>query len=117
MRRFIESPPLAERSTSIVLGSRANGLAPGVATQAELRALNAAGLDNEHTLRTAGINAATAIGLGLAAGRIAPGSSADIVLIDGDPLGDINAVLNIVGVVRNGRFFSTIGLIERVFVE
>lgn len=114
MRRFIEAPPLAARSTSIVLGSRENGMAPGVATQAELRALTSAGLDEEHALRAAGINAAAALGLSVSAGRIAPGGSADIVLVDGDPLDDIDDVLNIVGVVRNGRFFSTIGLIERV---
>jgi imidazolonepropionase-like amidohydrolase len=96
-----------------VLGSYANGLAPGVGVHAELRALAAAGLDAEHVLRTAGINAAKALGLGLQAGRVAPGASADLILVDGDPLHDINDTLNIVGVVRNGRFFSTIGLIER----
>ena len=113
MRRFSEAPKLAARSTSIVLGSHANGLAPGVGLHAELRALAAAGLDNEHVLRSAGINAAKALGLGLQAGRIAPGASADLILVDGDPLHDISDTLSIVGVVRNGRFFSTIGLIER----
>jgi hypothetical protein len=113
MRRFSEAPKLASRSSSIVLGSYANGLAPGVGVHAELRALAAAGLDAEHVLRTAGINAAKALGLGLQAGRVAPGASADLILVDGDPLHDINDTLNIVGVVRNGRFFSTIGLIER----
>ena len=113
MRRFISAPPLAAQATSIVLGSRANGLAPGVATHAELRALADAGLDNEHVLRTAGINASSALGLGLSVGRIAPGASADILLVDGDPLNDIGDTLKIVGVVRNGRFFSAIGLIER----
>ena len=65
-------------------------------------------------LRTAGVNAATALGVNLQIGRIAPGSSADLILVDGDPLSDIKDVQNIVGVVRNGRFFSVIGLIERV---
>jgi imidazolonepropionase-like amidohydrolase len=113
MRRFSDAPKLSARSSSIVLGSYANGLAPGVGAHAELRALVAAGLDAEHALRTAGINAAKALGLGLQAGRIAPGASADLVLIDGDPLQDIGDTLKIVGVVRNGRFFSTIGLLER----
>jgi hypothetical protein len=114
LRRYVEAPRLAAQSTSIVLGSAANGLAPGVGLHAELRALAGAGLDTEHVLRTAGINAATALGLGLQLGRIAPGASADIVLVDGDPLAAIDAALNVVGVVRNGRFFSAIGLIERV---
>jgi hypothetical protein len=113
IRRFSESPMLPERSSSIVLGSRSNGLPPGIAVHAEFRALSQAGLNQENVLRTAGINAAAALGLGLQAGRIAPGASADLVLVDGDPLADIADALNIVGVVRNGRFFSTIGLIER----
>lgn len=114
LRRYTEAPSLAAHSTSIVLGSAANGLPPGVGLHAELRALAGAGLDTEHALRTAGINAAAALGLGLRLGRIAPGAAADIVLVDGDPLADIDDALNVVGIVRNGRFFSTIGLLERV---
>jgi len=113
IRRFSESPLLPERSSSIVLGSRPNGLPPGISLHAEFRALSQAGLNQENVLRTAGINAAAALGLGLQAGRIAPGASADLVLVDGDPLANIADTLKIVGVVRNGRFFSTIGLIER----
>jgi hypothetical protein len=114
LRRSSEAPTLASQSSSIVLGSAANGLPPGIGLHAELRALAGAGLDEEHVLRTAGINAARALGLGLSVGRIAPGASADIVIVDGDPLNDVGAALNVVGVVRNGRFFSTLGLLERV---
>lgn len=113
VRRFSEAPQLAAQSSSIVLASQANGLPPGLGLHAELRALAGAGLDEEHVLRTAGINAAKALGLGLQAGRIAPGASADLIFVDGDPLSDVSDALNIVGVVRNGRFFSTIGLIDR----
>jgi hypothetical protein len=113
VRRFSEAPQLAAQSSSVVLASAANGLPPGIGLHAELLALAGAGLDEEHVLRTAGINAAKALGLGLQAGRVAPGASADLVFVDGDPLTDVSDTLNIVGVVRNGRFFSTIGLIER----
>jgi Tol biopolymer transport system component len=113
LRRFVEAPLLAAQSSSIVLASKANGLPPGIALHAEFLALAEAGLDQEHVLRTAGINAAKALGLGLQAGRIAVGSSADLILVDGDPLTDVADALKIVGVIRNGRFFSTIGLIER----
>ena len=117
LRRFIEKPQLANLSTTVVLGSRSNGLAPGFAQHAELLALADAGLDNEQILQTAGINAATVLGAGLQLGRIATGSAADIVLVDGDPLADIAAARNVVGVVRNGRFFSVIGLLERAAPE
>ena len=89
MRRFGEVPQLARQTTSVVLGSAANGLGAGVGLHAELRALQGAGLDPEHVLRTAGINAASALGLGLQVGRVAPGASADIVLVDGDPLANV----------------------------
>ena len=113
IRRFTEKPNLDAYSSSIVLGSAGNGFPPGVALHAEFRALVEAGLTQEYVLRTAGVNAAGALGLGLQAGRIAAGASADVVLVDGDPLGNIQDALNIVGVVRNGRFFSAIGLLER----
>lgn len=113
IRRFTEKPRLEAQSSAIVLGSSANGFAPGIALHAEFRALSEAGMDQEHVLRSAGINVASALGLGVQLGRIAPGSSADLVLIDGDPLNDLSDALKVVGVVRNGRFFSTIGLLER----
>lgn len=114
VRRFAMAPRLAAGSTTVVIGSKPNGLAPGIGLHAEFRALTAAGLTAVQTLRAAGVNAATALGLGLQVGRIASGSVADLVIVDGDPLADVDDALNVVGVVRNGRFFSTIGLIERL---
>jgi imidazolonepropionase-like amidohydrolase len=38
---------------------------------------------------------------------------ADLLLVDGDPLQDVDDLLRIVAVVRNGRFFSLISLLER----
>jgi hypothetical protein len=114
VRRFTATPRLSAGSATVVVGSRPNGMAPGIALHAEFRALTAAGLTPEQTLRAAGVNAASALGLGLQLGRIATGSVADLVIVDGDPLTDIDDALNVVGVIRNGRFFSTIGLIERI---
>lgn len=114
IRRFAERPALASASSTIVLGSKPNGLPPGIALHAEFQALADAGLTHEQVLRAAGINAANALGLGLQIGRIAAGSVADLVLVDGDPLANISDAQKIVAVVRNGRFYSTIGLIERV---
>jgi hypothetical protein len=113
-RRFSEKPQLGRQSPAIVIASAANGLPPGIAQHAELRALAEAGLLPEKVLQATGINAARALGLGLQTGRIAPGASADLVIVDGDPLTDVGDLVNVVGVVRNGRFYSAIGLIERV---
>ena len=114
VRRFAEPPRLTTGTTTVVLGSKPSGLPAGLGLHAEFRALAAAGLTPEQTLRAAGVNVAGALGLGLQLGRIAVGSFADLVIVDGDPLADIDHALRVVGVVRNGRFFSTIGLIDRI---
>lgn len=114
LRRFDTTPRLAGGRTTVVLGSKPSGMPPGLGLHAEFRALSAAGLTPEQALRAAGINAASALGLGLQLGRIAVGSLADLVIVDGDPLADIDDALNVVAVVRNGRFFSTIGLIDKI---
>ena len=115
VRRFSVPPRvLGGGRATVVLGSKPNGFPAGLGLHAEFRALQAAGLTPEQALRAAGVNAASALGLGLQLGRIAVGSFADLVIVDGDPLADIDDALNVVGVVRNGRFFSTIGLIDRI---
>lgn len=112
-QRFTETPNLSAAATTVVLGSRPNGMPAGIALHAELRALIAAGLTEEQALKAAGVNAATALGFGLKIGRIATGAAADLVIVDGDPLAKIGDTLKIVGVVRNGRFYSVSGLIDR----
>ena len=99
--------------TSTVLASRGNGLPAGIALHAEFRALVAAGLRPEQALRAAGVNAAAALGVDPRLGRIATGAIADLVFVEGDPLSDVGNALKVVAVVRNGRFFSVAGLIER----
>jgi Tol biopolymer transport system component len=112
-RRFSESPSFDAGKTTVVLGSRPNGMPAGIALHAELRALVGAELKPEQALRAAGVNAAAELGVDPRLGRIATGAVADLVFVDGDPLTDIDSAINIVAVMRNGRFFSVAGLIER----
>jgi hypothetical protein len=112
-RRFNEPPSIEDGITTMVLGSEPNGLPAGIALHAELRALVAARLKPEQALRAAGVNAAAALGVDPTLGRIATGAVADLVFVDGDPLSNIDEALNVVAVVRNGRFFSVAGLIDR----
>ena len=112
-RRFSEPPTINHGATDMVLGSRGNGLPAGIAAHAELRALQAAGLSAEQALRAAGVNAAAELGVDPQLGRIATGAIADFILVDGDPLRQVDDVLHVVAVVRNGRFFSVAGLIDR----
>jgi hypothetical protein len=112
-RRFSETPSIDHGKTAIVLGSFENGMPAGIATHAELRALRAAGLSTEQAFRAAGVNAAAALGVDPFLGRIAPGAVADLVFVDGNPLANVADALNVIAVIRNGRFFSVAGLIDR----
>ncbi|MDH3363197.1 MAG: amidohydrolase family protein [Gammaproteobacteria bacterium] len=112
-RRYAEPPRIEAGVSSIVLGSKPNGLPPGIALHAEFLALVAAGLRPEQALQAGGVNAAAALRLDPLLGRIAVGAAADLVFVDGDPLSNIGDARKIVAVVRNGRFFSVSGLIDR----
>jgi imidazolonepropionase-like amidohydrolase len=112
-RRFSASPDLAAATSTVVVGSKPNGLPPGMALHAELRALAAAGLDGDRVLKAAGANAAAALGLQGDLGRIAPGALADLVIVTGDPRTRVADALDIVAVIRNGRFYSLVSLLER----
>ena len=112
-RRFSEPLTLGNASAALI-SSFENGLPTGIGLHAEFLALVAAGLQPEQALKAAGVNAAAALKLDPLLGRIAVGAAADLVLVDGDPLSDIADALKIVAVVRNGRFFSVSGLIDRV---
>lgn len=99
--------------TSAVIGSNGTALPAGDALGAAFRTLTMAGLTPEQMLRAIGVNAAAALRADPFLGRIATGAAADLVFVDGDPLADINSALNVIAVVRNGRFFSLSGLKDR----
>ena len=113
LRSTPASIDVAASSLAIIAGSQPNGLPPGFGLHAELRALAASGLTGEQLLHTVGSNAARVLGLENQLGRITPGAAADLIIVSGDPLADVEALLNIVAVVRNGRFYSLVSLLER----
>jgi hypothetical protein len=112
-RRFSSIPDMTGATSTVVVGSKPNGLPPGMALHAELRALTAAGLGGDRVLKAVGSNAASALGLQGELGRIAAGTLADLVIVAGDPRARISDALEVVAVVRNGRFFSQVSLLER----
>jgi imidazolonepropionase-like amidohydrolase len=61
-----------------------------------------AGMTPEQALRTATVNAALLLGKENELGAVAPGYSADLVAVEGDPLADINVVVNNVRWVMKG---------------
>ncbi|MCA4133989.1 amidohydrolase family protein [Arthrobacter sp. M4] len=68
----------------------------------EVRLLTEAGLSPLEALRSATIHSARLLGLGDAAGRLVPGSYADAVVVDADPLSDGSALEKVRAVVAQG---------------
>ncbi len=64
------------------------------------------GIPAAFALRTATRNAAEALGLEAEIGTLAPGRQADIIALASSPLDDIEAILDVVFVMRAGRIYS-----------
>jgi imidazolonepropionase-like amidohydrolase len=97
VRRFVA------RGGRVVYGTDLGnqGPPPGVDTE-ELRLLVEAGLEPGQALAAATSLAADHLGVaGL--GRVAPGATADLLLVDGDPLADLSALSRVRLVTRDGR--------------
>jgi imidazolonepropionase-like amidohydrolase len=78
------------------------GLAHGASLHHELKLLVDAGLKPIEALRSATSIPARRFGL-TDRGRIVPGARADLLLVDGDPITNINSTLSIIGVWRSGE--------------
>lgn len=97
-----------ELGIKIMAGSdlAALGVYPGFSLHEELILLNRAGLTPLEVLRTATINPARFLGLENSRGSIAPGKTADLVILEGNPLDLISNTRKIAGVVLRGRYLS-----------
>jgi hypothetical protein len=82
------------------------GVVPGFSAHDELADLVAAELTPFQALRTATANAAEFLGAGDRHGTIAVGQTADLVLLDANPLTDIAHTRRIAGVMLRGRWLS-----------
>ncbi|MBL0768258.1 amidohydrolase family protein [Sphingopyxis sp. DHUNG17] len=99
---------LSEEGVLLVVGSDA-GIAtniPGVALHDELDLLIESGLTPYEAIRGATVNAAHVLGNGTSVGRIRPGYRADLLLVDGDPLTQIDVLRRPVAMVVDGRLFD-----------
>ncbi|MFE7278676.1 amidohydrolase family protein [Streptomyces sp. NPDC057623] len=95
---------MAEAGAKLVAGTDAgvqragfDGLVPALSFYAHL------GLPTSKILDMATADAADALGLGETTGRIAPGLRADLLVVEGDPLEDLDALGAIRAVVAAGR--------------
>jgi imidazolonepropionase-like amidohydrolase len=77
----------------------------GFALHHELELWVQAGIPPARVLQHATLGVARVLGLDREIGRVAPGFSADVVLVDGDPTRDISAIRRIAMVVKRGEVF------------
>jgi imidazolonepropionase-like amidohydrolase len=98
---------LHEAGLPVVFGSD-SGTGPGLPGNPiwEMRQLRRAGFSNREALMTATINAAKALGRP-DLGRLAIGSTADVILLRANPLEDLEALAEVAAVVRDGRLLFT----------
>lgn len=80
--------------------------APGLSAHEEMRLMAELGIPVIDALRAGTINAARALGIDRETGSIEAGKLADIVIIDGDPLADINNTRKIARVIKAGVVYE-----------
>jgi imidazolonepropionase-like amidohydrolase len=85
---------------------------PGYSTHRELQALVAAGLTPFQALQTGTTNVARYYGQEATAGTIAEKRRADMILLAGNPLTNIQESMNIVGVMLGGRYYTQAELLK-----
>jgi imidazolonepropionase-like amidohydrolase len=93
---------LADRGVRVVPGTDA-GLSPFTDFPAALARYADFGFTPEQIIAAATTEAAAAIGLVKTTGRLAEGMSADLLVVNGDPLTDLNTLANPVAVIAQGR--------------
>ena len=93
----------------LVLGTDAMGyplLTPGSSLHHELELLVGSGLAPYDALRTATVAPAAFLGQIHEFGTVTPGTRADLLLIDGNPLDDVRRLRRPLGVMTRGRWFA-----------
>jgi hypothetical protein len=106
---------LHEKGVLLVAGSDAMSrpfIPSGSSLHRELQILTDNGLTPYEAVRTATVNPATLLGKQREFGTIAPGMRADLLLVDGNPLHDLNRLKQPLGVMVRGRWLTRTQLQE-----
>ncbi|MFZ0118416.1 MAG: amidohydrolase family protein [Pseudonocardiaceae bacterium] len=96
---------MADRGVRLITGTDA-GMAPFDNFPAALRALEDWGFSRDQILEMATVTTAAALGLATTAGALRAGYSADLLVVDGDPLTDLTALQLPTLVMARGRVWS-----------
>jgi len=100
----------------VVMGTDAGniGTLHGPSVFREMALMVAAGLTPLQVLRSATLNGARAMGLERETCTLAPGKLADLVILDADPLADVQNLSRIHRVIKDGRVFVPDELIRSI---
>jgi imidazolonepropionase-like amidohydrolase len=102
-RALAASVHLAYRTGVPLVFGTDGGVLPHGQNAQEFVTLTRAGVSALDAIRSATINAAKALRLADSVGTIAPGKSADIIAVEGDPLVDITALQRVRFVMLRGK--------------
>ena len=112
----VEPPPIAlqnlrkvwDAGIAVVMGTDAGniGTLHGPSVFREMELMRRAGLTPLEVLRSATVNGAKAMGLERELGILEPGRLADLLVLDADPLADLNNLGRIHRVIKDGRVLS-----------
>jgi imidazolonepropionase-like amidohydrolase len=100
----------------VVMGTDAGniGTLHGPSVFREMAIMRQAGLTPLQVLRSATVNGAKAMGMDRDLGVISPGRLADLLILDADPLADLENLGRIHRVIKGGQVFSQEGLVRQV---
>ncbi len=105
---------LARRGTLVQVGG--HGQLQGLAAHWEMRLLVQGGMTPHDALRAGTIWAAQGIGIDAAVGSIEPGKLADLIVVDGDPLAQVEDAARLRWLILNGRLYDADSL-EQLYPE
>jgi hypothetical protein len=92
----------------VLVGTNANftGVVPGFSEVEEIKNLQRLGFSNVQALKSATVDSALALNQSNRLGSIAKGMQADMVLLDGNPLTNLDNLEKRSGVISQGKWFS-----------
>jgi imidazolonepropionase-like amidohydrolase len=106
---------LTERG--VLVNTGAHGQREGMGSHWEMWGFVLGGMSHMQALKAATINPARYMGFEADLGSLEPGKLADLLVLDGDPLGDIRTTDDIAYVMLNGRVYEGGSMEEKVTGE
>jgi imidazolonepropionase-like amidohydrolase len=105
---------MRDAGITIAMGTDAGniGTVHGPSVFREMKLMQEAGLTTLEVLKSATVGGARALRLENDAGTIAPGKYADLVVLDADPLADLDNLSRIHRVLKGGRVFDPAELVK-----